>query len=299
MFHRRVLLVWFISSALALGQSSPPSSTASGATTSSATIPIRASDKQGNPVTLSKSSLTVHSGHQQLEILDLKPAKDTPLRFVLLIDLSESDTSKLTFEKKAAQEIFKALSKPGNQGYIGGFNQTVTISTVPMQSPEVSAALAEANAGGGTALYDAISQACDLLAKGADSPSVRRLLILITDGEDNQSHVTPSEAAKLAERAGVSIFALGFPSRYLSPIGQSGGPSGVSVLKKFANDTGGNFVWLEKSTDFLEPLLQPLDSQYFLTFKSAPVPAGKTRDLDIKSADRSVKLFAPSAYATH
>lgn len=250
---------------------------------------INASDKHGNAVSISQSSLELFVDKKQAQIEELKPATGAPLRFVLLLDLSGSNIDKLKFEKKAAAQIFEALSKGNNEGYFGWFNHRVAISARPMQLSEVNQFLSNANTGGGTALYDAIAQACEqTLHRSSGVSTLRRVLFVITDGEDNQSHIAASETEKVAQREGVPVFALGLLSA-------SPRATGAAVLKKLARTTGGNAVVLDSPKEFLDRLLHPLDTQYFLTFTSPVVGKDLTR-LEIKSSDHSIEIAAPSGF---
>jgi VWFA-related protein len=270
-------------------QINPSNSTAPSASTIQ--ILINASDKYGNTVSLSRSSLEVYVDKKLIQIEELKPAAGAPLRFVLLLDLSGSNIDKLKFEKKAAAQIFEALSKGNNEGYFGWFNQRVAISAHPMQLSEVNQFLRNANTGGGTALYDAIAQASEQqLHRSSGSSSVRRVLFVITDGEDNQSHIAASDAAKTAQREGVPVFSLCLLS-------SSPRATGGAVVKKLAHDTGGNAVVLDSPKEFLGKLLQPLVTQYFLIFAPPPSKQNLTR-LEIKSSDHSIEIAAPSGYST-
>lgn len=257
---------------------------------SSGTVLIYGTDKQGAPVALSEPSLQVHADGQKVAITRLESAADVPMRFVLLLDLSGSDKDKLVFEKKAATQIFETVSNERNEGYLGAFSEQVKISTRPLRLSEVNTFLSQAEAYGGTALYDAIIRACDLLHDGPAAPSVRRVLFLVTDGEDNASRVSAAEAVKVAQRDGVTTFSL----RLLSSAAARS--RGEAILKKFARETGGAALATSSIKD-IEKLLKPLDAQYFLTFSSPPALEENTRKLQVKSTDHSIEVIAPAAYS--
>lgn len=289
LMKRCFLTLLFVSSpTFVFGQNSAAISTVS-SSESSGTVLIYATDKQGAPVALSESFLAVHVDGQKVAITKLESAADVPMRFVLLLDLSGSDKEKLVFEKKAAAQIFESLSKDRNEGYLGAFTEEVKISTRPLRLSEVNAFLSQAQAYGGTALYDAIIKACDLLRDGPPAPSVRRVLFLVTDGEDNASRVPAAQAVKVALRDGVTIFSL----RLLSSDPRS---RGEKTLKKFARETSGAVLPTSSNTD-IQKLLKPLDAQYFLTFSSPPPLQENTRELQVKSTDHSIEVFAPAAYS--
>src|SRR5689334_1427722 len=76
----------------------------------SVTVLVHAADKQGGAVAISEKSLTIHVENEQVQVLELKPANNSPMRFVLLLVLSGSNRDEFEFEKKAAAQLFDALS---------------------------------------------------------------------------------------------------------------------------------------------------------------------------------------------
>jgi hypothetical protein len=91
-------------------------------------------------------------------------------------------------------------------------------------------------------MYDAIVEACNLLGRGAGAPSARRAVILIGDGEDNQSRFSEAKAIGLAQREGVAVFALALvPTLPIRP--------GGAILKKIPQATGGAAVVLNGPDD--------------------------------------------------
>jgi VWFA-related protein len=275
---------------ISLAQSGTSAATAPASSNSTVTVLIHGANKRGNPVALSQTSLTVYADRQQAQITELEAANNVPLRFVLMLDLSRSDRTNLLFEKKAAAQIFEALAKDGNEGYVGAFSHEIEISARPLQLPEVNAFLSQAEASGGTAMYDAIVEACDTLGHGIGAPAARRILFLISDGQDSQSLFSETKAIRFAQHHGVAVFALALVPTL--PIGPGG-----AVLKQIAQETGGTAVVLSSPDEFLDKLLGPLETQYFLTFTPPPASPSTGRHLEVKSTDHSIRVFAPSGYA--
>ncbi|HET9742504.1 MAG TPA: VWA domain-containing protein [Terriglobales bacterium] len=253
---------------------------------------IHASDNKGNPVPLSAAVLQVYADKQPVQIDELKPANQVPVRFVLLLDLSGSNKDKIEFEKKAAAQIFEALSKGSNQGYFGWFNDKVAISRQPLSVPVLNSFLArDIKPQGGTVLYDAIRQACaQPLSRTNNNPLFRRVLFLISDGEDDASYTTESQAEQIAEGEGVAVFAL-------TLVGTSGANRGKRALQRLAQNTGGNVVVLNGPGQYLHKLLDPLQGQYLLTFTPPEAKKGSIQRLEVKSSDRSIEVFAPAGYS--
>ena len=256
---------------------------------SPAQLLISISDKHGRPVSVAASDLALSVGGQSIPIRELKPAQDVPLRFLVLLDLSNSDRDKLDFERKAATQLFEALSnKPNASGYLGWFSLQAHISTHPVSVTDATEWLKHATAAGPTALYDAIATAClGTLQRGSASEPVRRILFLMTDGEDNQSRISLADAAKAAQSQGVPIFSLGILND--APIRKGG-----IALKNLAKETGGNAVLLDGPGRFLDKLLEPLESEYLLTF-DAPPAAAHSVQLELRTQNHNLELSAQKA----
>src|SRR5690242_3506742 len=247
------------------------------------------SDKHGKPVSVAASDLTLFLDGQSVPIRELKPAQDVPLRFLVLLDLSNSDRDKLEFERKAATQLFEALSnKPNAAGYLGWFSLQTHVSAHPVSVTDATEWVKRATVGGPTALYDAVVTACtNTLRRNAATEPARRILFLITDGEDNQSRLHPSDAVKAAQTEGVPIFSVGILNP--APIRKGG-----AALKNLAKETGGNTVLLEGPGHFLDKLLEPLETQYVLTFDVAHT-APHSVQLELKAPNRKLELVAPRA----
>jgi Ca-activated chloride channel family protein len=133
--------------------------------------------------------------------------------------------------------------------------------------------------GGGTAMYDALYFACrDKLMKAQHNGPVRRAIILLSDGDDNQSHVTREEAIEMAQRADVIVYTI---STNLSGAGHHGD----KVLERIADATGGRayvpFQITEVANAFAA-IQEELRSQYAISYKPADFATdGRYRSVEI------------------
>jgi len=149
-------------------------------------------------------------------------------------------------------------------------------------------------AGGGTAMYDALYFACrDKLMKQEQTGPVRRAIILLSDGEDNLSHVTREEAIDMATRADVIVYTI---STNIS--GMKG--KGDKTLERIAEATGGRsffpFQMRDVSDSFLS-IQEELRSQYAVAYKPADFVAdGRYRSIDIMALDRNLKVRTRKGY---
>jgi VWFA-related protein len=138
--------------------------------------------------------------------------------------------------------------------------------------------------GGGTALYDALYFACrDKLMKAPKSTTVRRAIILLSDGDDNQSHVTREEAIEMAQRAEAIVYTI---STNVS--GTKG--AGDKVLERIADATGGKAFFpfqIREVADAFAQIQDELRSQYAISYKPADLKKdGHYRTIEIVANDR-------------
>ena len=148
--------------------------------------------------------------------------------------------------------------------------------------------------GGGTALFDAVYTACrDKLLKQEQSGPVRRAIILLSDGDDNLSHVTREEAIDMAARAEVIVYTI---STNISGMKDKGD----RVLERIAEATGGRAFFPFQMRDVSDAFLsiqEELRSQYAVAYKPANFAAdGRYRTIEIVAQERGLKVRTRKGY---
>ena len=169
------------------------------------------------------------------EIRSFHAEANLPLDVGLLVDASNSVRDRFKFEQQAAVEFLNQTIRPKyDQAFVVGFDVTPEVTQDFTDNTEMlSVGVRSLRPGGGTAMYDALYFACrDKLMKVQHVGPVRRAIILLSDGDDNQSHVTREEAIAMAQRADVIIYTI---STNLSGAGRHGD----KVLERIAEATGG------------------------------------------------------------
>ena len=135
-----------------------------------------------------------------------------PLRVGLLVDASNSIRDRFRFEQQAAIEFLNQIVHPDrDQAFVIGFDTTPEITQDFTNNPEkLAAGVRMLRPGGGTALYDAVYGACHdkLIKTQSNRGGLRRAIILLSDGEDNQSRVTRDDAIEEAQRAEVIVYTI-------------------------------------------------------------------------------------------
>jgi Ca-activated chloride channel homolog len=193
-------------------------------------------------------------------------AEDIPLELVTALDISSSMTLALPGVKDAAKRFLSGL-RPADQVTLLSFNENVfTLARRTTDQALRQRAIDRMAAWGGTALYDAILKAVDVLGRQAG----RRSIVLFTDGDDQSSHASLEAAIARTEGSDATIYAIGQGRAVSSPALQK-------LLRRLATVSGGRSFFTENhaslDTSFVE-ILEDLRSQYLLAF----VPSTSVRD---------------------
>ncbi|HLZ43362.1 MAG TPA: VWA domain-containing protein [Candidatus Sulfotelmatobacter sp.] len=256
-------------------------------------------DKHGRRVTDLKQNdfRVVDDNKPPQQIRSFHAETNLPLQVGLLIDASNSVRDRFKFEQESAIEFLNQTIRPRyDLAFVVGFDVTPEVT---QDFTDDTGALAhgvhELRAGGGTALYDALYFACrDKLLKAPKNTTVRRAIILLSDGDDNQSHVTREEAIEMAQRAEAIVYTI---STNVS--GTKG--AGDKVLERIADATGGHaffpFQIRDVANAFAE-IQSELRSQYAISYKPADFKAdGHYRTIEIVANDRkNFKVRARRGY---
>jgi VWFA-related protein len=251
---------------------------------------ITASAKDGSPVTLTSSDLSVSVDKRPAHIDELRSAKDDPLLFAVVVDTSKSEGPNSDVIRNAVSQIFQSLSVSGNQGYLALFNHFVAMSKTPLQISQVQEAIKVAKFQGGTAVYDAIEQTCtEKLSRSANSSFSRRIIVLISDGEDNASHVPHERAETTAQTEGVAVFSLVIPSS--AALGES---RGEHFMKGVSQQTGGRTILSKNLAEGMPLLLNAIEEQWALSFTPVQAPNPKLHSLQIKGGQKDIHISAPA-----
>jgi Ca-activated chloride channel homolog len=249
---------------------------------------LTAAGKHDSPVTLAQSELSVSVDKRPAQISALRAAKSDALLFAVVVDTSKSDAGNADLIKKAALQLFQGLSTDGNQGFLVLFNLSPVMSSRPLQVSEARSVLDAAKFTGGTAVYDAVEQTCiQKLSKSGNPGAPRLVILLISDGGDNQSHVTHAAAEETAEREGVAVFSLITESSLA-------GPQGEHFMKEVSQDTGGRAISVKNPTDGVAPLLTAIEDQWVLSFVPAQSLDQKLHSLGIKTSQKDIHISAPA-----
>jgi Ca-activated chloride channel family protein len=234
-----------------------------------------------------------------------------PLRIGVLLDTSNSIRERLRFEQEAAMDfLYNTIRRNKDLAFLGTFdNEAEIIQDYTDDLDKLNKAIRAQRAGGGTALRDAIYLAAQKLQKAplpeGDNPEVRRVLVVISDGDDNLSDRPLSEAMQMAEHAEAAIYAISTNTDWLNVEGETPRKvlksHGDDILEQFADDTGGRVFFPYKIDDLAQSFLDignELRSQYSLAFSPGPMPSkGQFRRVKVEVDRKGLIVRSRKGYS--
>ena len=244
---------------------------------------------------LTRNEIAVYDNKKRQEIIDFARETDLPLRIALLIDTSNSIRDRFQFEQAAAIEFLQTVLRPNrDRAFLLAFDTNVeVVQDFTDDVEKLRTGIESLRAGGGTAFYDAIYHAVrDKLMKAEPEGSVRRTIVVLSDGEDNQSRVTREETLEMAQKAEVTIYAIGTNITRIRKRGDK-------VLKRFAEETGGRLFMPFKLTDLTSSFRQighELRSQYVVLFRPNTPRDGAFHTIKVVARRRGVTVRARKGY---
>jgi VWFA-related protein len=231
------------------------------------------------------------------EIKSFASQTDLPLHVGLLVDASNSVRDRFKFEQEAAIEFLNQIIRPQyDLAFVVGFDATPEVTQDFTDSSEkLGRGVRMLRPGGGTAMFDAIYFSCrDKLMKAPRSGPVRSALIVLSDGDDNQSHVTREEAIDMATRAEVIIYTIS--------TNVSGNKSkGDKILERISEATGGRAFFpfkIQDVSDAFTEIQDELRSQYALSYRPADFQAdGRFRSIQVTAVNqKNLRVRARHGY---
>ena len=257
-----------------------------------------ATDKHGKFVRdLNQNDFSILDDHKPPQaILNFRRETDLPLHMGLLVDVSGSVNGRFDFEQNAATSFLEhTLRAHFDKAFIVGFNTKSQVAQDFTDNVQLlSAGVHRLRNGGGTALYDAVYRACkEKFLKDRPDRPVRKAIVIVSDGEDNQSEFSKAQAIEMAQRAEVIIYAISTDDSGLVMRGDK-------VLEQLAEATGGRAFFPFKMKDITRSFAaieDELRSQYVVSYKPANFDAdGRYRSIEISSLKKDLQVRARKGY---
>jgi VWFA-related protein len=185
-------------------------------------------------------------------------SENIPLELVAALDVSSSMRDSMGMVKDAAKRFLAGLA-PSDQVTVLAFNENIFTPARRSTDPAMRLrAVDRLGAWGGTALYDAIIRAIDILGR----QSGRRAIVLFSDGDDQSSHAALDQAIRATEGSDATIYAIGLGRAVKAPTLQK-------LLEQVASVSGGRAFFTDdvaRLDDGFGEILEDLRHQYLLSY---------------------------------
>jgi len=304
-----------LTSALLLAQDAPPTIKVD---VDVVNILFNVRDKKGGLLgDLSKNDFTIAEDGKQQEIKYFNRETDLPLTIGLLVDVSASQGNLIEIERNAAYQFFGSVLRKQDLAFLISFGADAELLQDYTSSPQllrkgldglqVNSDVSGLHPGPvptidhprGTILYDAVYLAAADQLKGQVG---RKVLVLITDGEDQGSRYKIEQAIEAAQKADAIIYGFYYVDRAF--YAQNGFGFGIgtsdSALRRLSEETGGHVFHIDRKTtlqDAFTQLQEEMRSQYALGY----TPTNSTKDgsfrrIDIRTSNKDWKVQARKGY---
>jgi Ca-activated chloride channel homolog len=243
-------------------------------------------DKRGRFITdLNRNDFEVFENKKPQEISEFTSESDLPLRLGILVDTSNSIRDRFRFQQEAAVNFVNGVMRDQDKAMVVSFDSaTELVSDLTSDTGKLEHAIRDLRPGGGTALFDAIFFACrDKLMQDQPLYKFRRAMVILSDGEDNNSRSSRDQALEMAQKADVVIYTISTNiSRQPT--------EGDKIMRYFAQQTGGLAFFPFQASDMnqsFENIANELRHQYNLFYRPEPLKNdGLFHDVHIKVRGR-------------
>ena len=246
-------------------------------------VPVTVRNVKGRVVTgISRQKFELYVDGLKVRIQDLNLETDLPISLGFILDTSGSMSGRKLSGSKQLISAFLERRRPEDQLALWTFGDDRVLERFPFGMgwyllPRVLETLKPWST---TAIYDMARRVPEMLEKARHH---RRAAILLTDGVDNASQMSPDQAMDVVRRLETPIYVLGVepppPSR------QPGGPSYEEILTMIAEASGGHYRRIPKAEimpEVVDELVRELSSRYILTFEASGVGTDKWRTIEVK-----------------
>jgi VWFA-related protein len=270
-------------------------------------------DKNRPVAGLNREDFEVTEDDRPQEIRYFSRETDTPLTMGILIDTSVSQQNVLGVEQQEAKVFVKQVIGKRDLAFVLRFDTEVELLqdltanhrllAKAVDSTVINSAAGSAipgpfpaSGGGGTNLHDAVYLSARELLKNEVG---RKVVIVLSDGEDTGSQTKLSEALEAAQKSDVIIYAIAVTDRRFY-YGRSFGFSGDSILRRYADQTGGRVIEVGRVKDTaraFQEIAEELRTQYSLGYATTNTRRdGSFRKVRVKVKGKDYKVLARRGY---
>lgn len=268
-------------------------------------LPVTVSDKNNSfVVNLNATDFQIIEDKIPQTILSFTPLSNLPIDVAMLMDTSNSVKPKLKFERDAAYSFLETVLKyRQDRALFATFDSQVELhQDLTNRLDLLTKAIDKIKAQGGTRMYDAVYSVCEEKMMSTSTLGRRRVMVVITDGEDTESERTLQDAIEIAQHSETTVYVIST---------KAGGFFGVQAgtvdrkedkdLKRLAEETGGRafftaeVIELEKS---LTQITRELRNQYMIAYEPTNINYdGKERRIEVKLPNhKGLKVRTKTGY---
>ena len=228
-------------------------------------------------------------------VIQFSQQTNLPLRIGIMLDTSSSIRTRFKFEQDSAFDFFRQVLQPADRAFVEGFDIEVALTQDYTNDPTLlDQGIRKLRPAGGTALFDSMYKTCrDQMLALSDDITVRKVIVLVSDGDDNYSRALESDAIKMCQRAETVVYTI---STDTSPTKGKGG----EVLQTIADATGGRAFFpdrLEDVANSFSTIQEELRSQYSLEYRPSDFKVdGSFRTIYLRAMDTKYKVRSRAGY---
>src|SRR5262245_33622387 len=256
-------------------------------------VPVSVTDAGGNPFrNLTVEDFQVEEEGLPQQLLPLADPSTSPLEFALLFDVSRSVRNRFDFERETANRFLKSVIKPGDAVSVFSIGMAPKLSVQRTSNVEsaIAATASIQPTEEATAFFDTVVKASQYL-NDSSNPGVRRVMIVISDGEDtiSERYRIVGDVARELQRSDALLYAINpsGPSIKLNKISTKGHDGMI----RLANETGGLAFLpdkLEDLTKVFNQIAAELQAQYLIGYYSSnETNDGKFRRITVRVPKRA------------
>jgi Ca-activated chloride channel homolog len=245
--------------------------------------PVTVIDGQGRFIVgLEHDNFQLWEDKVEQKILNVS-AEDTPISVGVILDMSGSMKDKLGIARDAAATFLRTVLNKDDEFFLISFADRPQVSVdFTTEISRISGSLLAMDAKGSTALYDAVYAG---LHKLGDAANGRKVLLLITDGEDNRSRYTFSNIREYVKEQDIQIYAIGIGDPANPQFGAEG--AGRDRIQELTELTGGRSFFLNSVSELGDACFKigiEIKNQYVIAYRSTnTMPDGKWRKLRVSA----------------
>jgi Ca-activated chloride channel family protein len=266
-------------------------------------LPVTVKEKNKFVVGLTKNNFEVYEDGKRQQIINFISPSQLPLNIAVLMDTSNSVKLKLPFEKDAGEDFVSTVTtyRRKDQILLATFDSDVELHQDFTDNQEsLINAIRKLKAGGYTRLYDGVYRIIEEKMSSPGEGDARRIIVVLSDGEDTASERSLKEAIEMAQRYDVTIF--GISTKNFKGV-ESGTVDNADdkELRRLCEETGGQVFLPSQKVELFRAfsqVAQDLRQEYVLYYRPEnQKQTGKRREIKVKLVSADGHLYHKQGYS--